>query len=94
MPTENDRVSGRSDVKRAGGTNRVARPSKSEISLGVNQTTSRPRVVISPWNQRSRTVLPLPRGPVSTASRGAPLPASRYASRSSKRRRSTSRPAR
>ena len=32
---------------------------------------------ISRWNQRNSTVLPLPRGPTTMASRGAPLPCSR-----------------
>ena len=79
MPTENERVSGRNDEKRPGGTSSVARTSRPGISLGVSQITS---MSFSPdsmsrWNQRSNAVLPLPRGPVSTALRGAPLPLSR-----------------
>ena len=76
MPMETDRESGSSGRKRAGGTRAVASASRLGRSLGVRHTTSTfPAASTSRSNQRSSTVLPLPRGPDSTAFRGAPRPA-------------------
>ena len=76
MPIETDNLSGSSDRKRSGGARAVASASRAGRSLGVRQTTSiLPSASISPCSHRSNTVFPLPRGPDTTASLGAPRPA-------------------